>query len=82
MLRKHRHNRTAPTLYEFVALGQGMLEALRYMHAKGLVHRDVKPSNFCQSGRGICIVDMGELPESMSLLVSLLNIAQFYIGTT
>lgn len=33
--------------HELARVGRAMLHALHHLHSKGLVHRDVKPENFC-----------------------------------
>ena len=46
-----------------VQLASGMLDAVRLLHLRGLVHRDIKPGNFCLGGSGDCstvyLVDFG-----------------------
>ena len=38
-----------------------IIEALRYVHAKGIVHRDIKPENIIvtDNGENVCIIDFG-----------------------
>ncbi|MFI7618287.1 serine/threonine protein kinase [Nonomuraea terrae] len=44
---------------EIVGLAAGLGEALRAMHAVGVVHRDLKPSNVILSPTGPRLIDMG-----------------------
>jgi serine/threonine protein kinase len=49
------------SLIESLSIGQKMVKILRYIHEKGLIHRDVKPDNFVlsQDGSSLYIIDFG-----------------------
>jgi serine/threonine protein kinase len=63
--------RGAISLGDIVRLLGQVAEALDYVHAQGLIHRDVKPANImvCRDGKSVQLVDLGlaaEIQSSMS----------------
>lgn len=57
------HMCTSRSPSRFLAIARSCLRALESIHARGLIHRDVKSANFCykdQSGQEeVCIIDFG-----------------------
>jgi len=49
------------SLAETLSIGQQVIKILRYIHEKGLIHRDIKPDNFVFGGddKQIYIIDFG-----------------------
>ncbi len=52
---------TLPTMEEYLSVFIGCLDALAYVHRKGLVHRDIKPQNIILRGSEYkpCLIDFG-----------------------
>ncbi|MCC7537579.1 MAG: protein kinase [Deltaproteobacteria bacterium] len=47
------------SLFETLDVIEPVLDALHYAHDRGVVHRDVKPSNIMRSSTGVRIMDFG-----------------------
>jgi serine/threonine protein kinase len=52
---------TLPTMEEYLSVFIGCMDALAYVHRKGLVHRDIKPQNIILRGSEYkpCLIDFG-----------------------
>jgi eukaryotic-like serine/threonine-protein kinase len=58
-----RHGRPGLPATDVVAYARHVCEALEYVHAQHVVHRDVKPSNLVLGEDGVVLVDFGVARE-------------------
>jgi serine/threonine-protein kinase len=69
-------------LEDAVRLGRQLLEALEYAHAKGIVHRDVKPDNVVLGTGGAVLVDFGIARAIAEAGTTRLTRSGFAVGTS
>ncbi|MGW5355470.1 serine/threonine-protein kinase [Streptomyces sp. NPDC004031] len=63
------------------ALADGMLRALKDIHAAGIVHRDLKPSNVMLTVEGVRVIDFGIARAVQPAVESLLTSTGMVIGS-
>ncbi|MEO8395205.1 MAG: serine/threonine-protein kinase, partial [Chloroflexota bacterium] len=57
---RQKHNLALPSLFEIVSILTQAASALDYAHARGVIHRDIKPTNLMFDQHGtLYIVDFG-----------------------
>ena len=59
-----REGRPGLPLHEAIRYARETCEALEYVHAQRVVHRDVKPQNLIRGERGVVLVDFGIAREA------------------
>ncbi|HKP16399.1 MAG TPA: serine/threonine-protein kinase, partial [Gemmatimonadaceae bacterium] len=57
-------------------------DALAYAHARGVIHRDVKPSNIMIAGEHAVLVDFGVAQAMEEAIAARITGTGYYVGTT
>ena len=81
-LREHLARVRRATVGDTVRIAADLLGALEYAHAKGIVHRDVKPENIVVSGERAVLVDFGIARAIAQSGTDRLTRSGFAVGTS
>jgi serine/threonine-protein kinase len=81
-LREHLARARQASISDTLKIAHDLLDALDYAHAKGLVHRDVKPENIVLSGGGAVLVDFGIAKAVAESGTDRLTRSGFAVGTS
>ena len=81
-LREHLMRVRRVSVPDTVRIGTDLLGALEYAHAKGIVHRDVKPENIVVSGDRAVLVDFGIARAIAQSGTDRLTRSGFAVGTS
>jgi serine/threonine-protein kinase len=81
-LREHLRRVTTATVEETLRLGDELLDAIRYAHDLGIVHRDVKPDNIVLTAGGAVLLDFGIARAVAQSGTDRLTRSGFAVGTS
>ncbi len=81
-LREHLARVTQASMSDTLKIAHDLLDALDYAHAKGIVHRDVKPDNVVLSEAGAILVDFGIAKAIAESGTDRLTRSGFAVGTS
>ena len=81
-LREHLARVRRASVADTVRIAADLLGALEYAHAKGIVHRDVKPENIVVSGDTAVLVDFGIARAIAQAGTERLTRSGFAVGTS
>ncbi|MBE0590939.1 MAG: serine/threonine protein kinase [Gemmatimonadales bacterium] len=81
-LREHLARVRRASVADTVRIAADLLGALEYAHAKGIVHRDVKPENIVVSGDRAVLVDFGIARAIAQAGTERLTRSGFAVGTS
>ncbi len=81
-LREHLARVQQVSVSDTLKIAHDLLEALEYAHAKGIVHRDVKPENIVLSREGAVLVDFGIAKAVAESGTDRLTRSGFAVGTS
>ena len=81
-LREHLARVQQASISDTLKIAHDLLDALDYAHAKGIVHRDVKPENIVLSQEGAVLVDFGIAKAVAESGTDRLTRSGFAVGTS
>ncbi len=81
-LRQHLTRVRKVSVEDTMRIASDLLDALRYAHGEGIVHRDVKPENIVLSRRGPVLVDFGIARAVQVAGMDRLTRSGFVVGTS
>ena len=80
--REHMTRKGAMDVPDVMQMGDNLLNALRYAHERGIVHRDVKPENIVLAERGAVLLDFGIARAVAQSGTDRLTRSGFAVGTS
>jgi serine/threonine protein kinase len=81
-LRQHLDRSRRVSVDDTLRIATDLLDALGYAHARGIVHRDVKPDNIVLCAEGPVLVDFGIAKAIASAGTTRLTRSGFTVGTS
>ncbi len=81
-LRQHLDQSRWASVSDSLRIGQDLLSALGYAHARGIIHRDVKPDNIVLTPAGAMLLDFGIARAIEAAGTERLTRSGFTVGTS